>query len=69
MAEGVDVLQLLASGRYPPRVAMLTWIRRMIHSLIVLSILTWLMMNGSGAVLETRGVITFLLQVGAIYTN
>jgi hypothetical protein len=69
MARGVDVLQLLASSKHPPRVAMLTWLRRMIHSLTVLSILTWIMMNGSGVVLETRGVITFLLQVGAIYTN
>jgi hypothetical protein len=38
---------LLASGRHPPRVAMLTWLRRMIHSLTVLA-LTWLVMNGQG---------------------
>jgi hypothetical protein len=69
MARGVDVLQLLASSKHPPRVAMLTWLRRMIHSLTVLAILTWLVMNGSGAVLETRGVITCLLQVGVIYVD
>ena len=69
MARGVDVLQLLASRKHPPRVAMLTWLRRMIHSLTVLAMLTWLVMNGSGTVLETRGAITCLLQVGAIYTN
>jgi hypothetical protein len=34
---------------------MLTWLRRMIHSLTVLAMLTWLVVNGPGAVLETRG--------------
>jgi hypothetical protein len=69
MAQGIDVLQLLTSSRHPPRGSMLTWLRMMIHSLTILSILTWLVMNGLGAVLETRGAIICLLQVGGIYVD
>jgi hypothetical protein len=77
MAQGVDVLQILASGRHPPRVvmltwlrtmlhsltvlAMLTWLRMMLHSLTVLAMLTWLVVNGPDAILETQGAITCLL--------
>ena len=69
MAQGIDVLQLLASGRHPRRVSMLTWMRRMTHSLTILAMLTWIVMNGLGVVLETQGDVTCLLQVREIYTN
>jgi hypothetical protein len=52
MVKNVEFLQILASGRHPPIVAMLTWLRMMIHSLKVLAIMTWLVINFLGAVFK-----------------